>query len=106
MKRLQPVIWMKGTFLNAQYLQSQDRFLDNTLQFQMEALSSYPWGFCELRLDQEALAGGNVAISRATGIFPDGLLFEIPDSDAAPPMRPIAEYFEQDQTQCDVYLAI
>src|SRR5262249_41549035 len=55
MKRLQPVIWMKGAFLNAQYLQSQDRFLDNSLQFQMESLSSYPWGFRELRLDQEAL---------------------------------------------------
>jgi type VI secretion system protein ImpJ len=106
MKRLQPVIWMKGTFLNAQYLQSQDRFLDNTLQFQMEALSSYPWGFRELRMDQEALAGGNVAISRATGIFPDGLLFDIPDADPAPPMRPIADYFEQDQTTCDVFLSI
>lgn len=106
MKRLQPVIWMKGTFLNAQYLQSQDRFLDNTLQFQMEALSSYPWGIGELRMDQEALAGGNVAITRASGIFPDGLLFDIPDADPAPPMRPIADYFEQDQTTCDIFLAI
>jgi len=106
MRRLQPVIWMKGTFLNAQYLQSQDRFLDNTLQFQMDALSSYPWGFREMRLDQEALAGGNIAISRASGIFPDGLLFDIPDADPAPPVRPIAEYFEKDQTTCDVYLSI
>jgi type VI secretion system protein ImpJ len=106
MKRLQPVIWMKGTFLNAQYLQSQDRFLDNTLQFQMESLSSYPWGFSELRLDQEALAAGNVALTRAAGIFPDGLLFDIPDADPVPPARPIAEYFEQDQNQVDVYLSI
>ncbi|MCC6393226.1 MAG: type VI secretion system baseplate subunit TssK [Bryobacterales bacterium] len=106
MKRLQPVIWMKGTFLNSQYLQSQDRYLDNTLQFQMEALSSYPWGFRELRLDQEALAGGSISISKASGIFPDGMLFDIPESDPEPPMRPIAEYFEKDQTTCDVYLAI
>lgn len=97
---------MKGTFLNAQYLQSQDRFLDNTLQFQMESLSSYPWGFSELRLDQEALAAGNVALTRAAGIFPDGLLFDIPDADPVPPARPIAEYFEQDQNQVDVYLSI
>src|SRR5215510_2785077 len=106
MKRLQPVIWMKGAFLNAQYLQSQDRFLDNSLQFQMESLSSYPWGFRELRLDQEALAAGNIAVSQARGVFPDGLLFDIPDADQVPPQRPIAEYFEKDQTQCDVYLAI
>ena len=75
MRRLQPVIWMKGTFLNAQYLQSQDRFLDNTLQFQMDALCSYPWGFREVRLDQEALAGGNIAITPASGIFPGGVWF-------------------------------
>lgn len=106
MKRLQPVIWMKGTFLNAQHLQSQDLFLDNTLQFQMESLASYPWGFRELRIDQEALAAGNVALSKAAGIFPDGLLFDIPDADPGPPLRPIAEYFEKDQTSCDVYLAL
>lgn len=106
MKRLQPVIWMKGTFLNAQHLQSQDLFLDNTLQFQMESLASYPWGFRELRIDQEALAAGNVALSKATGIFPEGLLFDIPDADPGPPLRPIAEYFEKDQTSCDVYLAL
>ncbi|MCS7026481.1 MAG: type VI secretion system baseplate subunit TssK [Bryobacteraceae bacterium] len=106
MKRLQPVIWMKGTFLNAQYLQSQDRFFDNILQFNLEALSSYPWGFSELRLDQEALAAGNIALSRASGIFPDGLIFDIPDADPAPPTRPIAEYFEPDQNQVDVYLSI
>ena len=106
MKRLQPVIWMKGTFLNAQYLQSQDRFLDNTLQFQMESLSSYPWGFRDLRIDQEALSAGNVALTRACGIFQDGLLFDIPEADPAPPVRPIAEYFEQDQNVVDVYLSI
>jgi type VI secretion system protein ImpJ len=103
---MQPVIWMKGTFLNAQYLQSQDRFLDNTMQFQMQSLSNYPWGFRELRMDQEALASGNIGISSATGIFPDGLLFDIPNSDQAPPVRSIAEYFEKDQTECDIYLAI
>lgn len=106
MKRLQPVIWMKGTFLNAQYLQSQDRFLDSVLQFQMDSLSSFPWGFSSLRLDQEALAAGNVAIASAAGIFPDGLLFDIPAADAAPPIRPFADSFEPDQKQMDVYLAI
>ncbi len=108
MKRLQPVVWMKGTFLNAQYLQSQDRFLDNSLQFQMEALSSYPWGLTELRMDQEELAGGNVAISKASGIFPDGLLFDVPDADIGPPVRSITDYFETDKDlkACDIHLAL
>ena len=84
MKQLQPVIWTKGTFLTPQHLQVQDRFIEDTLQFRLQALKFCPWGFSELTIDQEQLAAGHLLISRATGIFPDGLLFEIP----LPPPRP------------------
>ncbi len=106
MRRLQPVIWTKGTFLNAQYLQSQDRYLDSTLHFQVDSLSSFPWGFSELRLDQEALVAGDLRLVSASGIFPDGLLFDIPASDQAPPRRAVADHFEPDQTEADIYLAV
>ena len=62
MRRLEPVIWTKGTFLNPQHLQSQDRFLEETLQFQLQALQFRPWGFQRLRLDQTALAAGTLAV--------------------------------------------
>ena len=87
MKRLQPVIWTKGTFLSPQHLQLQDRFLENVLQFELENLAFRPWGFRSLEISQEGLAGGTFGISSASGIFPDGLLFDIPASDAAPPAR-------------------
>ena len=35
---LEPVIWAKGTVLNPQHLQIQDRFLTDSLQFHMQAL--------------------------------------------------------------------
>ncbi len=106
MKQLEPVIWTKGTLLNPQHLQIQDRFLENTLRFQLDALSFRPWGFESLRLDQEALAGGQFAITAASGIFPDGLLFDIPNSDSVPPPRTLADAFEPDQETLDVSLAI
>ena len=31
-------------------------------------------------------------------MLPDGLLFDIPGSNAAPPLKPLPECFEQDQT--------
>ena len=68
MKRLEPVIWAKGTFLTPQHLQIQDRFLENTLQFQLEALSFRPWGCRQLLANQELLAGGTFAISNL-GMF-------------------------------------
>lgn len=106
MKRLQPVVWMKGTFLNSQYLQSQDRFIESCFQFQLDSLNYCPWGFRNLTVDQEALAAGNIRLSAAAGIFPDGLLFDIPEADKAPPARPLAEFFEPNQETLDVYLAI
>ena len=106
MTRLQPVIWKKGTLLSPQYLQTQDRFLENTLKFNLDALSYSPWGFRQLVLSQEALATGYLAISEASGIFSDGLLFDIPDADAAPAPKPLAECFEPDQETLDVFLAI
>lgn len=106
MRRLQPVIWMKGTFLNPQYLQTQDRYLENALQFHLESLSFAPWGFRELRVDHEALSAGYFSLAQASGIFPDGLLFDIPNSDPPPAPKPLAEFLEPDQETMEVYLAV
>jgi type VI secretion system protein ImpJ len=106
MRILQPVIWSKGTFLNPQHLQIQDRFIESILQFRTEALQFRPWGFSRLKINHEALAGGSFAIHQASGIFPDGLLFDIPESDPAPVLKKLAGYFDPDQKTVDVHLAI
>ena len=106
MKRLQPVIWSKGTALAPQHLQNQDRFFESTLQFRIDALAFRPWGFQGLTVDHEALAGGSFALTQASGVLPDGLLFDIPDSDDAPPAKPLDNAFEVDSEEVDLYLAV
>jgi type VI secretion system protein ImpJ len=106
MKGLQPVIWSKGTFLTPQHLQAQDRFIENTLRFQIEALSFRPWGFESLEIDQHSLPAGSIGISSARGIFADGLLFDIPDSDLAPAAKTITDLFEIDEDSIDVFIGI
>jgi type VI secretion system protein ImpJ len=106
MKRLQPVIWSKGTFLTPQHLQIQDRFIEDTLGFMLGSLNFRPWGFSRLGINQEALAGGVLSINAASGLFPEGMPFDIPDADPAPPPKPLDQHFEADQTSLDVYLAI
>jgi len=106
MRRLQPVIWAKGTFLSPQHLQAQDIFHEDLLQFRVDALNFFPWGFRTLTINREALAGGNLAIDMASGIFPDGLLFDIPDSDPAPLPKPLASYFEPTRETIEIYLAV
>lgn len=106
MRQLQPVIWSKGTFLTPQHLQTRDRYLENAIQFQLEALNFRPWGFEQLQIDEQALGAGNFALQRAVGLFPDGLPFDIPDSDRAPAPKPLGTCFDQEQETVDVYLAI
>lgn len=106
MRRLQPVIWSKGTLLTPQHLQTQDRFLEDVLQFQMDALNFRPWGFRTITIDPHMLAGGLFSISSASGLFRDGLLFDIPHSDPAPPVKSLAPYFEGGAKSVYVSLSI
>ena len=106
MRRLDPVIWSKGTLLSPQYLQQQDRYIEDTARFELSALSFRPWGFQKLRVDREALAGGVLALTAASGIFADGLVFELPDSDAAPEPKPVAPCFGLAGAAVDFYLAV
>ena len=106
MKQLQPVIWTKGTFLTPQHLQAQDRFLEDTLNFRLQALKFCARGFTKLTLNQETLAEGQLMVSRAAGIFPDGLLFDIPDADPPPPSKALAEVFEGEVKGLDIYLTV
>ena len=106
MRPLQPVIWTKGTFLTPQHLQLQDRFLENLLDFHLDSLAFRPWGFSTLQISREGLAAGVFGIAKASGLLPDGLIFDMPGSDGAPPPKGLADCFEPDQTTLDIYLAV
>ena len=106
MRQLQPVIWSKGVFLSPQHLQAQDRFFEESLHFQVEALAFRGWGFSTLQLDGTALSEGSLAVTRASGIFPDGLVVDIPGSDALPRSRTLDECFRDGRTRCAFYLAV
>src|SRR5215471_20742561 len=106
MKRLQSVVWSKGALLTPQHLQLQDKYFEDVLSFHLNALRFEPWGFKELRIDRTAITKGVLALSRASGIFPDGLLFDIPDSDREPPPKQIADYFQGGQTSITFSLTV
>lgn len=103
---LQPVVWSKGTLLHPQHLQAQDRFLEGLLRFRHDSLHVYPWGFLTLEIDRTALDGGSLVLSRGSGIFPDGLVFSIPDADPAPLSRALADVPLPVQEWVSVYLAV
>lgn len=106
MTHTQPVLWTKGVLLDPQHLQAQDRYLEGMLQARLGAATFRGYGFRQLTLDPDALSAGTVAITAASGLMPDGLPFDIPGADAAPPARALLDGWDPDQPTLDVWLAI
>jgi type VI secretion system protein ImpJ len=106
MSQLQKVLWSKGVLLNPQHLQLQDRYIEELLEFRLQALSFSPWGFSRLEFDREALGGGVVVVTEAAGLLPDGLVFDVPGADQAPPPLPLAEHWRPDESDVVIHLAI
>lgn len=103
---MQKVLWNKGVLLMPQHLQMQDRFLEELLAFEMRSLAFCPWGFSRLEIDREALAGGTLAISAATGLLPDGTPFDVPGADPAPPPKPLDAHWAADAASLEVHLGL
>lgn len=106
MRQLQSVLWTKGVLLNPQHLQVQDRYLEDKLGFHLSALTFQPWGFLSVELNEDALAAGEVILTQASGLFADGLVFDIPGADAPPAPRTLEGHWIQDQPTLTIYLAI
>lgn len=85
------VIWSEGLFLRPQHFQQQDSFIEHYVEHRAASLRSYPWGFTELRLDQDLLGVGKLAVISARGVFPDGTPFNIPEDDDPPPPLDVVE---------------
>ena len=104
MSQLQPVLWIKGAFLQPQHLQLQDLYLDGQMKFLMDSLIGYPYGFQTLTVDSGRLAKGYFGLSAASGIFPDGLIFDL-RSDLEPDPRQLLGAFSN-QSSLTVCLAV
>jgi type VI secretion system protein ImpJ len=106
MKQLSKVVWSEGMHLGPHHFQVQNRYFEEITHFGISKLWFEPYGLVGLELDAEALRNGTVCIVHARGIFPDGLPFNMPESDSLPAPRSIAELFPPTRESLTVLLAI
>ncbi len=85
------VVWSEGLFLRPQHFQQHDRYLEHYIEQRCAHLRPASWGFKEVKIDNELLAIGKFSIARATGVFPDGTPFSIPDDYAPPPPMTVSD---------------
>jgi len=106
MKQLSKVVWSEGMHLGPHHFQVQSRFFEEITHFGISKLWFEPYGLAGLELDAEALRNGTVAVVHARGIFPDGLPFNMPESDPLPVPRSIADLFPPTRESLTVLMAI
>jgi len=106
MTSLSRVVWSEGMYLGPHHFQAQNRYFEECVRFTVENLWFAPWGLLGYELDAEALRNGTLALVHARGIFPDGLPFQMPEYDALPAARPIAELFPPMRDTISVSLAV
>jgi type VI secretion system protein ImpJ len=106
MKYLSRVVWSEGMYLGPHHFQAQSRYFEDSLRFATSSMWFEPWGLAGVQLDAEALKNGTVSLVHARGIFPDGLVFQMPECDAPPEPRNIADLFPPAKDSVTVTLAV
>lgn len=106
MKQLSRVVWSEGMYLGPHHFQVQGRYFEDSIRFATDSLCFEPWGMAGCELDPEALINGTLSLLHARGIFPDGLTFHMPQHDALPPTRNIADEFPMTADKLTVFLSV
>ncbi len=106
MKFLSRVVWSEGMHLGPHHFQNQSRYFEDTLWFLNSSRRQNPWGFLHYSFDKEALQNGLAILTFASGILPDGLIFDLPDCDAAPAPAHLGNLFSSIDNDIVLYLAI
>lgn len=106
MKQLRRVVWSEGMYLAPQHFQTQSRYVEDSIQFATQSLWFRPYGLSACEMDAEALRNGTVALLAAKGVMPDGLGFQIPESDPKPEVRAIDEIFSPTRDSHTIMLTL
>src|SRR5215469_13596409 len=106
MRQLSKLVWEEGMYLAPHHFQAQSRYFEDLIYFTTSALWFEPYGLVGYELDPEAIRNGMVSVVHARGIFPDGLPFQMPESDPLPAARSITEIFPPSAESLAVMLAL
>ncbi|NAT22583.1 type VI secretion system baseplate subunit TssK [Pseudomonas syringae] len=95
------VIWQEGMLLRPQHFQHNDRYYDHQLKVRTRLAGAFNWGFTALEIDPQFLGSGQIVLNQASGIFPDGSVFDIGDRE-----RPLALDIAPNTSNLSVYVAL
>jgi type VI secretion system protein ImpJ len=93
-------------YLGPHHFQVQSRYFEDSLNFVTANLWRDAFGFAGLQFDNDALRNGTFTLTHAHGLFEDGLAFDLPGSDPAPPPREFRALFSPVADHLTMHLAV
>jgi len=106
MSKYRKIVWNEGMLLTPHHFQQWDNYYEDLLNSRLNSSIPYDYGVLELQINNEAIANGNFQITNCRAVMPDGLMVNVPDAEAVPDMRPVAEHFSAEAEKLGVHLAI
>lgn len=77
-------VWSEGMFLRPQHFQQQDRCFEHLVREGLLVQRPFAWGVAAFEIDRGLLETGQLAVTKARGVLPDGTPFRVPE-DQDPP---------------------
>ncbi len=74
---LSRLVWTEGMHLAQHHFQAQCRYFESAMHFALSSVVQGIDGFVAVDLDHDALWNGTVSLVRASGVMPDGLVFDL-----------------------------
>lgn len=100
------VVWQEGMLLSPQHFQQMERAEHRRVSQRFRFAESFGWGLSELEIDEQALAHGRLALTRAAGVFPDGTSFDTAEGDPLPAPRDLTSWFEGQRDRLEVHIGL
>lgn len=106
MKSLSRVVWSEGMHLGPHHFQAQSHYFEDSIRFAVDSLWPHAWGLAGCEIDAAALRNGTISVVHCRGVLPDGLAFNMPESDPLPQPRSVIDLFPPTRDTLTVSLAV
>ena len=106
MSKYRKIVWNEGMLLTPHHFQQWDNYFEDQLGSRVNSTMQYSYGVLDLQVNNEAVANGNFQLTNCYAVMPDGLIVNVPDSEAVPDLRPVGDHFHPEQERLGVHIAI
>ena len=106
MSKYRKIVWNEGMLLTPHHFQQWDNYFEDLLNSRVQSAKQYDYGVLDIQVNNEAIANSNFQLTSCRAVLSDGLLVNVPDTEAVPDLRPVGDHFHPEQERLGVHLAI